>query len=69
MGQLVIVTLEGEDPEKAFEDFAKENNAFTKWFMESVKKLHGLDLTAPPPGPLPTLIVDSGPVMEAVAAV
>jgi hypothetical protein len=37
--------------------------------MESVKKLHGLDLTAPPPGPLPTLIVDSGPVMEAVAAV
>lgn len=69
MGHLVIVTLEGEDPEKAFADFAKENNAFTKWFMESVKKIHGLDLTAPPPGPPPTLIVDSGPVEEPVAAV
>ena len=67
MGEMVIVTLEGDNPEKAFEDFAKGNDAFTKWFMDSVKRLHGVDLSAPPPGPLPTMIVDSGPVMEAVA--
>lgn len=69
MGEMVIVTIEGEDPEKAFQDFAKGNDAFTKWFLENVKKLHGVDLSAPPPGPLPTMIVDSGPVMEAIAAV
>ena len=69
MGQLVIVTLEGEDPEKAFADFAKENNAFTKWFMENVKRINGLDLQAPFPGPMPTLIVDSGPVMETAGVV
>lgn len=69
MGEMVIVTLEGEDPEKAFQEFAKGNDAFTKWFVESVKRLHGVDLAAPPPGPLPEMIVDSGPVMEAIAAV
>jgi len=69
MGEMVIVTLEGEDPEKAFQNFANGNDAFTKWFLETVKKLHGIDLSAPPPGPLPTLVVDSGPVEEAIAAV
>ena len=69
MGQLVVVTLEGEDPEGAFAEFAKKDDAFTKWFMESVKKIHGLDLTAPPPGAFPTLMVDSGPVEETIAAV
>ena len=66
MGTLVIVTLEGENPEQAFADFAKSNDAFTKWFHERVKITHGIDLSSPPPGPLPTLFIDSGPV-EALA--
>jgi hypothetical protein len=63
-GSLVIVTLEGEEPEKAFQNFAKGSDAFTKWFVEQVKKVHNLDLNAPPPGPMPSLMVDSGPITE-----
>ena len=60
MGDMVIVTLEGQNPQKAFQDFAKGNDEFTKWFVSEVKSVHGFDLTQPPPGPLPELIVDSG---------
>lgn len=67
MGEMVIVTLEGEEPETAFQNFASGNDAFTKWFLESVKKLHGFDLSAPPPAPLPELVIDSGAVEEAIA--
>ena len=62
MGTLVIVTLEGENPEQAFAEFSKGTDAFTKWFMESVQRIHGLDLSSPPPGPMPGLFIDSGPV-------
>lgn len=59
MGDFVIVTLEGNDPEGAFQHFASANDDFTKWFVERVKAVHGVDLSQPPPGPLPELIVDS----------
>lgn len=59
MGDFVIVTLEGDDPETAFKNFGSEQNEFTKWFIEQVKDVHGFDLTQPPPGPMPELIVDS----------
>src|ERR1043165_1712786 len=61
MGSLVIVTLEGEDPETAFQEFAQGDDSFTKWFVQKVKEVHGLDLAAAPPGPLPYMVVDSGP--------
>ena len=68
MGSLVIVTLEGENPEEAFQEFGKSTDAFTKWFVEQVKVVHGVDLQSPPPGPLPELVVDSGPVNAMTAA-
>ncbi len=58
-GAVVIVTLEGEDPVGAFTKFAQSEDEFTKWFAEQVEEIHGFDLKAPPPGPLPELIVDS----------
>jgi hypothetical protein len=58
-GDLVIVTLKGDDPASAFAKFAADDSKFTKWFMEGVKRTHGLDLTQPPPGPMPELMVDS----------
>ncbi|MGZ3847400.1 MAG: hypothetical protein ACXVBX_12000 [Flavisolibacter sp.] len=64
MGTLVVVTLEGENPEQAFANFAQSTDAFTKWFHERVKSIHNVDLSAPPPGPLPSLLIDSGPVEE-----
>lgn len=60
MGDLVLVTLEGNDPEKAFQSFATSNDEFTKWFHACVKSTHGIDLNQPPPGPMPMLITDSG---------
>ena len=60
MGDFVVVTLEGSDPASAFARFGQGTDDFTKWFLKEVKEIHGMDLTAPPPGPLPELLIDSG---------
>ena len=60
MGDLVVVTLEGADPASAFARFGQGTDDFTKWFLKQVQQIHGVDLTAPPPGPLPELMIDSG---------
>ena len=54
MGDLVIVTLEGEDPERSFGQMMHATDAFTLWFLERVKAIHGVDLTAPMPGGSPS---------------
>lgn len=59
-GDLVVVTLEGDDPAGAFTKFGQGTDAFTQWFKAQVKEIHGVDLGAPPPGPLPKQIADSG---------
>lgn len=59
MGDLVIVTLEGLNPAKAFTKFGAGKDEFTDWFVEQVKEVHGVDLRQPPPGPLSELILDS----------
>jgi hypothetical protein len=59
MGDFVIVTLEGDDPQGAFAKFAAGNDEFTKWFIAEVSAVHGMDLSQPPPGPMPELVVDS----------
>ena len=58
-GELVILAIEGDDPMAAFAQFGSANDEFTRWFVQQVKEIHGLDLTQPPPGPPPTLMVDS----------
>ena len=60
MGDFVIVTLEGDDPEGAIAKMGAGDDAFSKWFAAQVKEIHGFDPAAPPPGPLPTLIADTG---------
>ncbi|HEY3369328.1 MAG TPA: hypothetical protein VGK10_00690 [Prolixibacteraceae bacterium] len=61
-GDMAIVTLEGNDPEAAFKRFAEGNDAFTRWFVDEVKAIHGFDLSSPPQGAMPELYVDSGEV-------
>lgn len=60
MGDFVVVTLEGDDPAGAFARFGQGTDEFTTWFKEQVMEAHGVDLAAPPPGPLPELLIDSG---------
>lgn len=58
-GDMIVVTLEGENPQDAFSKFASSNDDFTKWFTKEVKEIHGIDLAQPPAGELPELKVDS----------
>jgi hypothetical protein len=58
-GDLVLVTLEGDHPETAFPEFGKRTDPFTVWFKQQVSEIHGIDLGAPPPGPMPQQVIDS----------
>jgi hypothetical protein len=58
-GDLVLVTLEGDHPETAFAEFGKRTDPFTMWFKQQVSEIHGMDLSAPPPGPMPEQVIDS----------
>lgn len=60
MGDMVIVTLEGDDPAGAFQKMIQQDDVFSRWFLEQVKNAHGVDLTQPLPGPLPELVADTG---------
>jgi hypothetical protein len=59
MGDLVIVTLEGDDPGRSFGQMASATDPFTRWFVDRVKAIHGVDLTAPAPGAPSELVVDT----------
>src|SRR6476660_2988036 len=58
-GDLVLVTLEGDHPETAFAEFGQRTDPFTMWFKQQVSEIHGMDLSAPPPGPMPQQVIDS----------
>ncbi|MCX5515004.1 hypothetical protein C3941_11670 [Kaistia algarum] len=59
MGEIVIVTLEGDNPAAAFAKFGEGTDAFSTWFRSEVKNIHGVDLAAPPPGPMPHILLDT----------
>jgi LmbE family N-acetylglucosaminyl deacetylase len=64
MGDLVIVTLEGDDPGRAFGQMMGATDAFTTWFLERVKAVHGVDLTVPMTGSPSELVIDTAQVDE-----
>lgn len=66
MGDLVIVTLEGENPEAAFQKFGQGTDEFTKWFSSQVKEIHGLDLSQKPDFSMPQLMAET-PAIEKVS--
>ncbi len=47
MGDLVILTLDGDDPSRSFGEMMSATDAFTTWFIERVKAIHGVDLRVP----------------------
>jgi hypothetical protein len=59
LGEMVIVTLEGDNPTDAFAKFAAANDEFTKWFTGKVMDIHDIDLASPPGNPMPVLVADS----------
>ena len=59
MGDLVIVTLEGDDPAASFGRMVGATDAFTTWFLERAGAVHGIDLTAPLTESPSSLVIDS----------
>jgi hypothetical protein len=58
MGDLVILTLEGDDPARSFGQMVSATDPFTLWFIERVKAIHGVDLATPMASPS-TLVLDT----------
>jgi hypothetical protein len=65
-GDLIVLTLEGKNPEAAFQKFGQGKDEFTKWFVSQVKEIHGLDLTKQSDFKVPQLVVESKPISEHV---
>jgi hypothetical protein len=61
MGDLVVITLEGDDPGAAFVKLAAMTDEFSTWFLAQVKDVHGFNLADVASGPMPMLVVDSAP--------
>lgn len=59
MGDMVIVTLEGNDPLGAFQKAAGDQDPFTRWFVQQVNEIHGFDLSKGMPGEPPQTVIDS----------
>jgi len=59
MGDLVIVTLEGDDPAASFGRLLNGTDDFSKWFGEHAMSAHGFDLAQVQAGPPSELVVDS----------
>jgi len=57
MGSFMLVWFEG-DVEKSFADLATADSEFATWFRSQVQDITGVDLTAPPEGPLPDVLVN-----------
>jgi hypothetical protein len=57
MGSFMLVWFDG-DVEKAFADVAVDDSEFGTWFRGQVLDVTGVDLGAPPEGPLPDVLVD-----------
>ena len=56
-GPMAIILYEGEKPGGFIELMSTSTEPFAVWFRESVKNLHGMDLSQPL-GPLPELLTD-----------
>jgi hypothetical protein len=60
MGELVIVTLEGDDPLASFGRMVSRDDEFTRWFIANANEAHGMDLSQPMTEAPSTLVIDSG---------
>ncbi len=58
MGDLVIVTLEGDDPARSFGQLLTGTDEFSKWFGEHAMAVHG-DFSSPTTGSPSELVADS----------
>jgi len=58
-GDVVIVTIEAEDPLGALAALGQGHDEFTAWFVEKVIEFHGVDLRQPMTGPPNELVAET----------
>jgi hypothetical protein len=56
---MAIVLVEGPGADDHMQRLAASDNEFDLKHAGRIKEVHGMDITQPPPGPLPKLYVDS----------
>lgn len=56
-GPVVLVFLEGTDLAATFEKLAVSDHPFDRWFRDRAQKVHGIDFSAPMPGPMPEQVL------------
>ncbi len=59
MGDLVIVTLEGDDPGHGFGKMMSVDDEFTRWFTGRAQEIHGVDLSVRPTSAPSELVIDT----------
>jgi len=59
MGDLVIVTIEGDDPGRSFAQLIGADDDFSKWFGAKASEFHGFDMSQLPTGDPSDLVIDS----------
>jgi hypothetical protein len=57
-GEFMLVWFEAADVEKGFAVLGQSTDPFDVWFRDQVQDATGVDLAAPPEGPLPEVLVD-----------
>ena len=55
---LALVLHEGPGADDLIPKLAQSSHDFDEWFKGQVQELHGMDITQPPPGPPPELVID-----------
>jgi hypothetical protein len=57
-GPMEIMVMEADDPGRALQLLATSEESFDVEFREYLMNIYGLDLSQPPPGPLPEQVLD-----------
>lgn len=52
-GSVAVVLHEGSGADDFMQKLAQSDNSFDVWVKDSIQDFHGMDLSGPPPGPMP----------------
>lgn len=59
-GRVVVALHQGPGGDDLMSKLAASDNEFDRWFASKILEVHGMDVSQPPPGPMPQLYFDSG---------
>jgi hypothetical protein len=57
-GGLILVWFECDDVEAALAHSMTDESEFGRWFVAQIQEVTGLDMSEPPEGPLPEVVLD-----------